>query len=237
MQCMEWRYPSASWRPLPGTDETGSLINPRGWILHTAGSDGSPWDTCTESEDTTRGHCHLWVSSAGEMQQFQRLDREARAQGPGDRSWWSVEAEGFSDEPLTGHQLDALASWHRWCGARDMMASSPTGRGIGVHSMGGTTWSGHDCPGAVRSSQRRQIIDRARTLRELDRARQENATRTPPFGERLFSSDVSVQRESPSRADLLDGAGRSAEWLHVEMLRVRRRLEELEDQLNKMGTS
>ncbi|MDQ1292955.1 MAG: hypothetical protein QG608_836 [Actinomycetota bacterium] len=219
---MEWRYPAASWRPLSRIDGTEPLVNPRGWVLHTTGSDGSPWADREGSPDPDRRFCHLWVSSAGEIQQFQRLDRAARAQGAGDRSWWSVEAEGHADEPLTGHQLDALASWHRWCGARDTIAVRPMDGGIGLHSMGGSGWSGQDCPGAVRSSQRRQIIDRAQTLRELDRARQETW----------------VQGETKPRIDSVDeiSTGRAAEWIHIEMMRVRRRLEELEDQLNEMGS-
>jgi hypothetical protein len=229
---MEWRYPAASWRPLSGIDETEPLVNPRGWVLHTTGSDGSPWAGREGSPGPDRRFCHLWISSAGEIQQFQRLDRAARAQGAGDRSWWSVEAEGHSDEPLTGHQLDALASWHRWCGARDTIAIRPTDGGIGIHSMGGCGWVDQDCPGAVRSSQRRQIIDRAQTLRELDRARQENAA-----GRRSSSGGVLPGVETKHCIDSVDeiSTGRAAEWIHIEMMRVRRRLEELEDQLNEMG--
>lgn len=66
---------------------------------------------------------------------------------------------------MTDAQLTELAKWHVWCGARDEIANSPDGYGIGTHSMGGAAWGGHACPGPLRAAQRPEIIRRAIALR------------------------------------------------------------------------
>lgn len=158
-------YPRADWRPVSYTGEAGVLRERRGWILHVVVGNGSPWGTFQGATSPNRRFSHLWVSKKGRWEQYQWLDRASWAQASGNGLWWSVETEGFDDEPLTEAQLDALAAWHVWCGAPDLVADSPDGRGIGTHRMGGAAWGGHECPGKIRSGQRGEIIRRAMVLR------------------------------------------------------------------------
>lgn len=144
---------------------------PNGWILHVVVGNGSPFGTFQSARSPNRRFSHLWIAKDGHVEQYQKLDRASWAQSSGNTAWWSVETEGFEDEPLTEAQLRALAAWHVWCGAPDKIAASPSRRGIGTHKMGGIDWGGHECPGKIRAGQRRQIIDYAAAIR---RGRQED---------------------------------------------------------------
>jgi len=93
------------------------------------------------------------------------------AQAAGNGQYWSFETEGYPSEPLTGPQINTLASWHNFVNAPDTLANAPGQHGSGTHYMGGTAWGGHTCPDASaglpgpRSKQRAAIIARAVTLR------------------------------------------------------------------------
>lgn len=158
-------YPPARWRPVSYIGEANRLLERRGWILHVVVGDGSPYGTFQGARSPHRRFSHLWVSKDGHIEQYQRLDRSSWAQAGGNPYWWSVETEGFEDEPLTGAQIRALAVWHNWCNAADALATSPEGRGIGTHKMGGVAWGNHECPGAIRAAQRADIIKLAQAIR------------------------------------------------------------------------
>jgi hypothetical protein len=156
-------YPAAAQRPVSYAGSVGTFsATPLGWILHVVVGDGSPWGTFEHAPAGSRRFSHLWVAKTGAVEQYQRLDRISWAQAAGNSTYWSVETEGFSTEPLTDAQLDALAAWHAWCGAADQVANAPGQRGIGTHEMGGAAWGGHACPGPIRAAQRAEIIRRSR---------------------------------------------------------------------------
>jgi hypothetical protein len=158
-------FPGAKWRPIPYRDETVGMWEYRGWVLHVTVGDGSPYQYFCGLPKGKRAFSHLWVAKDGRVEQYQKLDRASWAQYKGNPYWWSVETEGDPDEPLTDEQIKTLARWHVWCGAKDQSASSPNGRGIGTHSMGGLDWGAHDCPGKIRAAQRKDIIAEAKRLR------------------------------------------------------------------------
>lgn len=161
------RYPPALWDPVSyALTETRALRNPpRGWLVHVVCGDSNPkpyWETL---KGKNRAFAHLCVSKTGKWWQYQDLRHWAWSCGAGNPDWWGVEVTGQPGEPMTDAQLTELAKWHVWCGARDEIANSPAGYGIGTHSMGGAAWGGHACPGPLRARQRDEIIRRAIALR------------------------------------------------------------------------
>lgn len=158
-------YPLATQRPVPYAGEAGLMRGPIGWILHVVVGDGSPWRTFTEAVPPNRRFSHLWVSKRGTVEQYAPLGSKSWAQAAGNGWYWSVETEGVPGEPLTDSQLNALAAWHVWCGAPDMLAEAPGQPGIGTHYMGGAAWGRHSCPGPIRAAQRTEILRRAAALR------------------------------------------------------------------------
>lgn len=140
---------------------------PDSWVLHEAETD----DSLRWFRDLKKNlrFSHLWFGKDGEIEQYGDLRRISWAQVRGNKWGWSLETAGHADEPLTDAQLTALARWHVWCGAKDQIANSVNGRGIGTHSMGGAAWGGHACPGVIRAGQRKEIIRRARKIRAEQR--------------------------------------------------------------------
>jgi hypothetical protein len=138
---------------------------PTRWVLHCQAGDG-PLRWFRDLKYPNRVNAHLWVSREGAIEQYVPLNRWSWAQGAGNGEWMSFESEGKPEDPLTDAQLTELAKWHVWCGAADTVTNSPSGQGIGTHSMGGAAWGGHACPGPIRAAQRKEIIRRAIALRK-----------------------------------------------------------------------
>jgi len=163
------RYPPATFEPISFSGDAGPIQAPvQGWVLHVQDGDGDPVNVFRSSVKPDRKFSHLWVSRLGLVTQYQDLDQECWAQGAGNAHWWGVETEGRPDEPLTDAQLDALAAFHVWCGAPDVLAETPDETGIGWHGMGGIPWGHPECPGDIRRQQRYEIIRRAQILRGED---------------------------------------------------------------------
>lgn len=162
------RYPGATWDPVvPYTSAAGRLHLPvMGWVLHVQDGNGNPGPYFGRLT-SNRKFSHLWSAKVGGGHQYQLLTYASWAQGAGGNpSWISVETEGYPGEPLTDAQLDWLAAWHVWSGLPDVLTNNPSVGGIGTHAMGGTAWGGHpNCPGAIRTAQRGEILARARKLR------------------------------------------------------------------------
>jgi hypothetical protein len=166
-------YPPAELLLVPYLDERrkdGSLAvpvfspQPTRWVLHVQDGSGSlRWFRGLKYPH--RKNAHLWVSRSGAVEQYVPLTRWSWAQRDGNSGWISFESEGKPDDPLTDAQLTELARWHVWCGAADTVTNSPSGQGIGTHSMGGAAWGGHACPGPIRAAQRPEIIRRAQQIR------------------------------------------------------------------------
>jgi hypothetical protein len=86
-------------------------------------------------------------------------------QKAGNSGWISIEFAGHTPHPLTDAQLDAaariLAKAHAVFGVPLQVATSPDGRGLGHHSMGGVAWGHLDCPGPAIIAQKPAIVSRA----------------------------------------------------------------------------
>ena len=152
-------------RPVSYADQAGP-IGPLGWILHVVVGNGSPWSTFEHAVSPHRRFSHLWVAKDGTAEQYAPLSRQSWAQSAGNNDYWSVETEGFPEEPLTDAQIQTLGQWHAWSTTPDRLANNPGQVGIGTHYMGGAAWGGHSCPDPVgkegkgpRSLQRQAVID------------------------------------------------------------------------------
>jgi hypothetical protein len=233
------RYPPAKWRPVSYIGEAGSLPFPCGWVLHVVVGNGSPFGTFQGAKSPNRRYSHLWVAKDGRVEQYQRLDRMSWAQASGNSSWWSVETEGFVDEPLTDAQIRALAVWHVWCGAKDAVADSTSARGIGTHSMGGAAWGGHECPGALRAAQRQQIIDRARALRSGrgDDMELTDHVDRPDDGQQITVKQAirGAYLTSLDVRNTTDRLQRATTELLLEMDTALKRLQEIKDMIEAQG--
>lgn len=153
--------PGAKWRPISYRADAGKFTHPPlGYIVHVPVSNGSLFNYFNGLVSPARKFCTAFIFKDGSSEQYTTLDMKAWAQGDGNGDYWSFEVEGFPSEPMTDAQLDTLATWHRFLGVEDRIATAPGQRGIGTHQMGGAAWGGHSCPGAIRTAQLPQILNR-----------------------------------------------------------------------------
>jgi hypothetical protein len=91
--------------------------------------------------------------------------------GAANATWYGIEHEDGGDpsRPLTDAQLTASAQLTEmltgYAGIPLQVTNSPSTGGLGTHSMGGSAWGGHACPGDVRAAQRDEVIRRAQAIR------------------------------------------------------------------------
>jgi hypothetical protein len=154
------RYPGATWRPVPH-HSPGMVLPPRGLIPHLqmGGNSLAGWFSNARSGVSS----HLWVSRAGDLEQYVDLTEKAWAQAAGNPYWISCECEGATEaEDYTPAQIARLGEIYRWgmaiYGWPPTITDDPGGRGLGTHRMGGAAWGGHSCPGDLRASRRRDIL-------------------------------------------------------------------------------
>jgi hypothetical protein len=169
----------ARWRgPSPNIGE-GDQTEVRGLVVHIAAGwfEGTiAWQRNPDSNISS----HFVVSRSGEIAQMVDTDDAAWTQRSGNGEWLSVECEGFiaSDsknpggwERLSDKQLDAVARLLRRCheeyGVPLQTTTSPTGRGLGHHSMG-ADWGHRQCPGEPIIQQKPAIVARAIALTNGD---------------------------------------------------------------------
>jgi hypothetical protein len=125
---------------------------------------------------------HFVVARDGRIAQCVDTADRAWTQRTGNHDWLSVECEGFALddalhashpgwERLTTQQIDAIAQLllrgHQEYGYPLQLASSPTGLGLGHHSMGaenGYDWGHSHCPGEPIKAQKPAILARALVL-------------------------------------------------------------------------
>src|SRR5690606_16068865 len=73
-------------------------------------------------------------------------------------------------EKLTAWQIEACAQLLAWChrqhGIPLQVASSPSGRGLGHHSMGAPAWGHSQCPGPDIIAVKGRIVARAKEILE-----------------------------------------------------------------------
>jgi len=153
---------------------TGALNEPadrldehRGVVLHIAAGyfEGTiAW----QRNPVSRVSSHFVVAKDGRIAQMVDTEIRAWTQRAGNWAWLSIENEGFLPDRLTPQQLEAnaqlLARSHREHAIPIQNATSPSGRGLGHHSMGaenGVDWGHSQCPGPAIVAQKPAIVARA----------------------------------------------------------------------------
>lgn len=167
----------AAWKPTAA--HSGSMQEHRGLVLHIA--EGFYQGTIAWQDDVAnKVSSHFVVGrDPGELAQLVDTDETAWTQRAGNGHWLSAEFAGFTTshplhkthpgwEKLSDWQLESaaqlLARAHHQYAVPLVVVTSPAGRGLGHHSMGGTSWGHLDCPGVLIIGQKQEIIARARKL-------------------------------------------------------------------------
>ncbi|MFF8473875.1 N-acetylmuramoyl-L-alanine amidase [Streptomyces sp. NPDC015414] len=158
----------ATWRPIPVNFTANGQEAVYGVVVHImagtlAGTDS--WFRNSKAQASS----HFGTGKAGALYQWVDTKDRAWAQASGNRTWISVENEGQGGDVLTDAQLQRVAevlAWaHKVHGVPLQVASSPSGRGLGYHAMGGAAWGGHtSCPGTKIVAQLPEIVRRAKAL-------------------------------------------------------------------------
>lgn len=136
-----------------------------GLVLHVQAGNNSPFGWFNNT--TSQASSTWWVAKSGILEQYVDPDKHhAWAQAAGNRSYHSVETEGYPTEALTEQQVNTLAVLYAWGyltrGWPLQLANAVGDRGLAWHGMGATAWGGHPaCPGDLRKAQRQRILDLA----------------------------------------------------------------------------
>jgi hypothetical protein len=173
-----WRGPTRNEGDGDGTpgETADQLIEVRGLVLHIA--EGYFEGTISyERNPASQVSSHFVAGRAGGRAQIVDVGDRAWTQIEGNSRWLSVECEGFTTgnrlhqpgwEKLTAAQIEfcaqLLAEIHRRYGVPLQVATAPSGRGLGHHSMGaenGVNWGHSDCPGPPIIAQKPAIVARA----------------------------------------------------------------------------
>lgn len=166
-----WRGPTVNEGDGDGRLEpTDQLAEHRGVIIHIA--EGTFEGTIAwQRNPTARVSSHFVVAKDGRIAQMVDTDIRAWTQRDGNSSWLSIENEGRLPAALTAAQVEAnariLACAHLVHGVPLQLATTPTGRGLGHHSMGaenGYNWGHSQCPGPAIKAQKPAIVARALQL-------------------------------------------------------------------------
>ncbi|MEU7728578.1 peptidoglycan recognition family protein [Streptomyces sp. NPDC040724] len=158
--------PEVTHKPLTVNFTPGGIREMRGLVMHVQEGENSLHDRF--SDPAVECSSHFWVAQSGEIEQYVSAHDRAWAQAAGNPSWLSVETSGFARRPLTAQQVASVARIYAWGMAQHgwplASASTPLGRGFGIHSMGGRDWGGHACPGSLRSAQTGEILSAVREM-------------------------------------------------------------------------
>lgn len=165
--------------PTPNRN-AGGMFQHRGVVLHIASgfyAGTISWQSAGHGADSTSSH--FIVARDGRCAQMVDTADASWAQKSGNSTWLSVELEGFAPEdPLhashpgwetaTSQQIDVCArillKAHQVYGVPLQLATSPSGMGLGHHSMGaesGVDWGHSMCPGVAIKAQKPAILARA----------------------------------------------------------------------------
>jgi hypothetical protein len=177
------RMPGAIWRgPVPYNSGDGdqtpmesadAMLEYRGVVVHIAA--GTYEGTIAwQKNDSANVSSHFVVAKDGTIAQMVDTHDRGWTQILGNGSWLSIENAAFLPEPLTAAQVDANAKILAWAhtahGVPIQLATSPSGRGLGHHSMGaesGVNWGHSACPGQAIKDQKPLIVARALALAGL----------------------------------------------------------------------
>ena len=167
----------AEWRGPTVNRVTAGMVEWRGLVVHIA--EGSYEGTIAWQKNPAASvSSHFVCDTDGTLAQVVDTADTAWTQIAGNGHWLSVECAGFTPNPLTPQQVQALSVLLRRChhayGVPYAVATDPTMRGLGHHSMGtnghsvptdtwtGPTWGHTDCPGPAIVAQKQSIVDLAR---------------------------------------------------------------------------
>lgn len=169
----------AKWRGPSPNKNAGGQTEVRGLVVHIAAG----WYEGTiawQRNDDSNISSHFIVGRDGQIAQMVDTNDAAWTQRSGNGEWLSVECEGFIKgdsknpggwERLSDAQLDAIArillKIHQVYGVPLQTTTSPTGRGLGHHSMG-ADWGHRQCPGPPIIAQKPEIVSRALALKNGD---------------------------------------------------------------------
>jgi hypothetical protein len=150
----------------PGEQED-HLLEHRGVVIHIA--DGTYLGTIAWQRNPAADVSSTFICAKdGRRAQMVDTDDRAWTQRAGNSRWHSIEFEGYTGQSLTAQQVEfaaqVLAREHREYGVPLQVATSPSGRGLGHHSMGaesGVDWGHSECPGPAIKAQKPQIVARA----------------------------------------------------------------------------
>lgn len=162
------RMPGADWRPIDTNHSDGGMGPILGVTLHImAGTlEGTQaWFGNPQAEASS----HFGTGKKGALRQWVDTSDKAWAQAKGNPNWISIENEGRGGDELTDAQLDRCAqvlAWaHQTHGVPLQVTTSPSGRGLGHHAMGGAAWGNHTaCPGGRIVAQKPEIVRRAKAI-------------------------------------------------------------------------
>lgn len=130
---------------------------------------------------------HFIVDKDGTIVQMVDSSDRAWTQGAGNSTWLSIENVGFAGQSLTPEQVTANAKILLWVhrtfpNVPLQLASSPSGRGYGHHSMGyesGVAWGHQFCPGEPIKKQKAGIVALAITMKSGGGTVAEDVALTP----------------------------------------------------------
>lgn len=207
----------------------GRMSEHRGVVLHIAegyfqGSINWQLNPDQRYADGTRvTTSSTWIvgREPGEWAQMADSGTIAWTQRDGSRTWLSIELVGFTrGHPLnpggwekpTTWQIEACAqllAWaHRQHGIPLQVADSPSGRGLGHHSMGAPAWGHSQCPGPDIIAARGAIVARAQQIANEGRSGMDLDTRNTSF---IRDGSPPTERDSNSVGHQL---ARSHQYAH-----------------------
>jgi len=156
------RWNLATWRGPTTHRDAGALRDVRGLVVHIAEGtyEGTiAWQKNVHADRPTSSH--FVVARTGSCAQIVDTGDASWAQKAGNKTWLSVECEGFTKasphyrqgwEKLTGPQCQTIARLLVEANRRHAVplrvTHDPGARGLGFHSMGGAAWGHQSCPGA-----------------------------------------------------------------------------------------
>lgn len=166
----------AQWRG-PTPNQGPGMIEQRGLVVHIAQGyyEGTiAWQKNPDANVSS----HFIVAGAvdapkgtpdGKLAQMVDTATAAWTQRSGNGHWLSIECAGFVPSPLSSAQIESIAQIYangvkvyKW---PLQLAGSPSGRGLGYHSMGCNQGWGHcDCPGPNIINQLPAILERAKQI-------------------------------------------------------------------------
>lgn len=160
-----WLTDVAVKRPISCNFTKKGIVRPiHGLVLHIQeGSEKGTYSWFNNKE--AKASSHFGNPKAGKLEQFVDTDDMAWTQKAGNPYWLSVENEGFHGNRLNDNQVNnivrLLLALNKLEGISLTLADSPSGYGLGYHSMGGKAWGHPQCPGKPIIEQRQTILSLA----------------------------------------------------------------------------